>query len=195
MIALVTGCRNGDIQATEPVTTSAATAGTVTAGTVTSEPDGPTNTAPIPTLRPRLDDTPSGGTCLDDTPVTPLDIGTVNTIVVPANADDFEVVVEADPPIACPGDIVAFDVTVRNASATPSRFTPNRGLLFTSGGMANWSLGALGPVEIAPGDTWSATVTGEVPPVRPGVYAVRPEGIAADGTITVLDPTTARPAG
>ena len=40
--------------------------------------------------------------------------------------------------------------------------------VFTSGGIANWSLGALGPVELAPRATWSATVTGEVPPVRPG---------------------------
>ena len=79
---------------------------------------------------------------------------------------------------------------MRNVTVDSSRFSPGRGLLFASGQMANWTLGALGPVELAPGEEWETLVVGTIPPVRAGVYAIRPEGIAATGTITVLDPAT-----
>ncbi|MGI9646021.1 MAG: hypothetical protein ACR2O6_12000 [Ilumatobacteraceae bacterium] len=144
------------------------------------------------TTPPLVADAFDDDVCRDRTPVRHEQIGTVNTIVVPENADDFDVVVVAEPRAACPGDTVRFAVTVTNVADTSSVFAPNRGLLFASGMMANWELGYLGNEDLAPGEAWDTVVVGVIPPVREGVYSIRPEGISASGTVTVLDPVTAR---
>lgn len=131
---------------------------------------------------------PPDGTCEVIPRFPSADVGTVNTIVVPANAEDFEVGIVATPASACPGDTVRFTVTVRNAADHASLFAPNRGLLLASGMMANWPLGSLGPVELAAGEAWVTTLDAVVPGVPPSVYQLLPEGIPADGSLTVLDP-------
>jgi hypothetical protein len=177
-------CNRADVDRARPESTRPAPG--VGSSAIVAATAPPTATPPAGTAT--VGSTPADGICMDDTPVVAQDIGSVNTIVVPANAADFEVVVVPRPDVACPGDVVGYDVAVRNTTGAPSTFAPNRGLLFVSGGMANWSLAQLGPVTIEPGATWTTMVTAPIPPVRPGVYAIRPEGIAAVGSVTVLDP-------
>ncbi len=128
--------------------------------------------------------------CLDDSPIEPAQIGTVNTIVVPANTEAFDGSVRAVPDTACPGDVVSFAVSIVNTSDEAQLFSPTRGLIFSSGGMAKWSLAPLSDLALTmqPGERLDTTVTGTVPPVAPGIYRVSPEGTRFFGEITVLDP-------
>lgn len=149
-----------------------------------------TNGAAAPA--PSIDDSVPVEPCQDPTPVvTPL-IGTVNTIVVPANAGDFDVEVRAEPPAACPSDRVRFQIRVHNVTDHPSRFAPARGLLLASGGMAKFELAPLDAIELAAGERRTLEVVGTVPPVGPGTYRIGPEGITGRGDLVVLDPATAQ---
>ncbi len=131
--------------------------------------------------------TPSTQFCSNEPPSVFPQVGTVNTIVVPPNAGDFTGEVLARPPGACAGDEVRFAITVTNISDRRSEYEPGRGLLLRSGGMANWALAPLDSVELAPGETWTTTVIGTIPPVQPGTYRLSAEGVHPVGGVTVLE--------
>lgn len=130
--------------------------------------------------------------CLDDSPIEPAQIGTVNTIVVPESAGVFDGAVVAVPDTACPGDVVSFVVSIVNTSDDVQHFAAGRGLIFSSGGMAKWSLAALPDLEVMvqPGEHLDETVTGTIPPVAEGTYRLSPEGAGFFGEITVLNPNS-----
>ena len=129
--------------------------------------------------------------CVDDAPVEIAQLGTVNTIVVPPDADAFDGSVRMEPTAACPGDTVTFVVSIVNVSDETRAFSAGRGLIFSSGGPAKWSLARLDDltVEVPPGDRLEQVVTGTIPAVAPGTYRVGPEGSGFFGEMTVLDPT------
>lgn len=129
--------------------------------------------------------------CADPRPVVTAQIGSVNTIVVPTNSKSFEGEVEVVPAAACPGDAVSFIVSIVNVSEEPTVFSSGRGLIFSSGMMAKWSVVQLRDLEVTvqPGERLDQTVVGTIPPVGPGTYRVGPEGAGFGGEITVLDPT------
>jgi hypothetical protein len=178
-----------------------------TDGTTRSQLEVATDTAPGPADASRpvtterssaagIDDSAAISTlpavCLDESPIEPAQIGTVNTIVVPANTEAFDGSVRAVPDTACPGDVVSFVVSIVNTSDEAQLFSPTRGLIFSSGGIAKWSLAPLSDLAVMmqPGERLDATVTGTVPPVGPGIYRVSPEGARFFGEITVLDPAS-----
>lgn len=168
LITVLLGC------STDPVRTGSSTE--LIAGSVPSGPETAMDDSAI---------------CTDETPVVTALVGSVNTIVVPANVADFGGDVEALPAEACPGDSVAFVVSIVNESTEPAEFSAGRGLIFSSGMMANWELAPLDElaVTVQPGERLDQTVVGTIPAVGPGTYRVGPEGAGFFGQIVIRDPT------
>lgn len=115
------------------------------------------------------------------------DVGTVHTIVPQPDAEHVEVDMTVTPESVCPGGRVVVEITLTNTSTEPIEFRPVRGLLLMSGGMSNWELAAMDPVQLPAGGTATVQVQATVPDVRPGVYGLRPEGYAGT-SLEVLAP-------
>lgn len=115
--------------------------------------------------------------------------GTVNTIIVPVEADVIDVRIVPTPVAVCPGGTFAVELTVTNRGDIDVVFAPNRGLLLQSGGMTNWEIAPIAPASIAGGTTAVIQLAATIPNVEPGQYTLGAEGFAHNTAFDILPPT------